>query len=245
MAIIWSKKVAGALYEVRTAGATIRLYSNGVLHTEFNPKREITGSVWDLLFVPAAFLPADKVKRILLLGLGGGAVTHLYRKVWPEVQIDAIELNPVHIQVCRKFFGVDAQQTKMIEADAQKWLRGNRARYDIVIDDLFGHDGGEPSRAIQFDAEWQLNIKKSLQPHGLYIGNFADSQDVRQTSIRMKNSRLGFNFAMRFYNESCQNVIICASESALDQKLFRQNKQFMQEKYSAFRNLQYHHRRIK
>ena len=37
MALLWEKRAAGVHYSVRNAGNTVRLYTNGVLHTQYNP----------------------------------------------------------------------------------------------------------------------------------------------------------------------------------------------------------------
>ena len=56
MAIVWSKVVGDSQYEVRTAGQSIRLYKDGVFHSQWNARRPLAGGVWDLLFIPALFL---------------------------------------------------------------------------------------------------------------------------------------------------------------------------------------------
>ena len=71
MALIWKTDLQGVHYEVRRAGRTLRLYANGVQHSEFHPKRLLTGSVWDLLWLPALLHEPSRFRRVLVLGLGG------------------------------------------------------------------------------------------------------------------------------------------------------------------------------
>ncbi|WP_455217906.1 hypothetical protein, partial [Kaarinaea lacus] len=85
MAIVWHKKISGTCYEVRKAGNSIRLYTDGVFHSQYNPHRPVTGSVWDLLMLPAFFTNIDKISRVLVLGVGGGSVIQLlHRYVKPD-----------------------------------------------------------------------------------------------------------------------------------------------------------------
>ena len=70
IAVLYRKKVGRCLYEIRAAGSTRRLYTDGVLHSQFNPRRLITGSVWDLLWLGLFFRPDPNPKRVLVLGLG-------------------------------------------------------------------------------------------------------------------------------------------------------------------------------
>ncbi|QKQ25565.1 hypothetical protein [Candidatus Reidiella endopervernicosa] len=57
MALLWYRKEGESRYEVRSAGATRRLYTNGVFHSQYNPNRPISGSVWGLLMLPALYYP--------------------------------------------------------------------------------------------------------------------------------------------------------------------------------------------
>ena len=72
MALLWSEQDGDSRYEVRSAGNTRRLYTNGVFHSQYNPNNPVTGSVWDLLLLPAFFLPPGRPRRVLVLGVGGG-----------------------------------------------------------------------------------------------------------------------------------------------------------------------------
>ena len=42
MAILWQQTIDGNHYEVRTAGGSVRLYRNGVNHSQWNPKRPLS-----------------------------------------------------------------------------------------------------------------------------------------------------------------------------------------------------------
>ena len=65
MAVIWQKHVEGKCYEVRAAGHTRRLYTDGVFHSQYNPRHSLTGNVWDLLSLPSFFLQQRQLQRAL------------------------------------------------------------------------------------------------------------------------------------------------------------------------------------
>ena len=104
MAILWQKQQAGVLYEVRIAGNSRRLYTDGVFHSQYNPNTPVTGSVWDLLMLPAFFYPPNTIKRILVLGVGGGTIIQLLKRFVNPETITGVELNPVHLYVAKRFF---------------------------------------------------------------------------------------------------------------------------------------------
>ena len=72
MATIWEQNIEGKLYEVRTAGASVRLYRNGVNHSQWNPNRPLTGSIWDLITLPTLYRPTRTIDDVLILGFGRG-----------------------------------------------------------------------------------------------------------------------------------------------------------------------------
>ena len=118
MAEIWQKYIDGTKYQVRKAGLTLRLYTNGVCHSEFNPRRLVTGSIWDLLILPAFFYGPRNIKRVLMLGVGGGAsILQLHHLLQPE-SITGVELNSVHLDIARRFFNVDVTSVDLNESEA-------------------------------------------------------------------------------------------------------------------------------
>ncbi|MFQ5643422.1 MAG: oxidoreductase, partial [Thiogranum sp.] len=155
MSVLWARSTGGIRYEVRQAGRSLRLYTNGVLHSQYNPGRPLTGSVWDLLFLPAFFYPPGAIRRVLVLGVGGGAVIQQLRRFVQPDLIIGVELNAVHLSVARRFFALKGKGVQLIRANAVDWVQQYRgAPFDMIIDDLFGDADGEPQRAVFADRAW-------------------------------------------------------------------------------------------
>ncbi|MEM7258868.1 MAG: hypothetical protein AAF404_15945 [Pseudomonadota bacterium] len=180
MAVIWSKSIADDHYEVRTAGHSIRLYKNRVFHSQWNPKRPLASGVWDLLFLPALFLPTEQVQRVLLLGVGGGAVINQYLQLLTPQKIVGVELDAQHLQLARRFFGLQHPCVELHCADAISWLRDYRGPpFDIIIEDLFTERDGEPERVVDSSAHWYHALRDHLTAHGVLIINFEDPVQMR------------------------------------------------------------------
>jgi spermidine synthase len=180
LAVLWQKRVASTLYEVRTAGNTRRLYSNGVLHSQYNERHPVTGNVWDLLSLPALLAAPGTIERVLVLGVGGGAVIRQLRHFVQPRHIIGVELNPVHLQVARRFFGVRGAGVELQRADARHWLEHYRGPpFDLVIEDLFGERDGEPVRAIAADQGWMQRLGSVLAPAGMLVMNFPSLRELR------------------------------------------------------------------
>lgn len=178
MAILWQKKQAGTHYEVRSAGKSIRLYSNGVFHSQWNARRVIADALWDLLVVPGFFLRPGQLQRVLVLGVGGGAAVMQLRALFNPQDIQCVELDCTHVQIARKWFGLNGDDIQLHQAEARQWLCDyDGPPFDYIIDDLFGHRLGVAERAILVDENWASSLCKNLSENGLLVINFATQRE--------------------------------------------------------------------
>ncbi|AQQ67453.1 SAM-dependent methyltransferase [Microbulbifer agarilyticus] len=186
MAVIWQQQRNGNHYEVRTHGASVRLYTNGVFHTQWNPRDPLKGSLWELLLLPAFFRPPAQVRRVLLLGVGGGALVRLLQTYCSPDQILGVDIDPVHLSVAKRFFEV--RGVELVCADARTVVAdltaGDAPPFDLVVDDLFGHVDGEAERAFAADPEWCEAILALVGPAGMVVSNFGSRGELLASGWR-------------------------------------------------------------
>ncbi|VAW91084.1 hypothetical protein MNBD_GAMMA22-2619 [hydrothermal vent metagenome] len=209
MAVIWQKNIDNVNYEVRQVGKTTRLYTDGVFHSQYHPNRNIIGGIWDLIVLPSFFYSSDKLQRVLLLGVGGGAVIHHLQHFHAPLEIIGVELNPIHIDIAYKYFKIKKNQANIIEADAVQWLQNYQGeKFDIIIDDLFGADNGEPIRAIEADSRWFKLLEKNLTKQGSLIFNFISPKNLRQSGYFQSQKIVNkFTSALQFTLPAFENAI--------------------------------------
>ena len=177
MALLWETRRDGNHYEVRSAGRTRRLYTNGICHSDYNPTHAVTRSVWDCLFLPVLFRPPAGTRRVLVLGVGGGSVIHLLQRYIEPEHIVGVELSAVHLDVAENYF--ELQAAELHEAEAGTWLHDYAGPpFDFIIDDLFLEEGNEARRAIDVDAGWMRVLLKHLTPGGILSINFPDRRTL-------------------------------------------------------------------
>ncbi|HHJ17895.1 MAG TPA: oxidoreductase [Gammaproteobacteria bacterium] len=205
MSVVWERTVGATRYQVRHAGRSVRLYTNGVLHSQYNPGRPLTGSVWDLLFLPAFFYPAGHIRRVLVLGVGGGAVLQLLRRfIQPELLV-GVELNSVHLSVARRFFALRGRDVQLVQADAVAWVKQYRGPgFDLIIDDLFGDCDGEPQRAVHAGPRWIKSLLRCLSDDGALVCNFASSLELSVCGC-LTDAGLRRRFSSAFQLSTAQN----------------------------------------
>ncbi|MBL4797742.1 MAG: methyltransferase domain-containing protein [Oleispira sp.] len=187
MAIIWQETREGTHYQVRNAGKTLRLYTDNVLHSQYNPQKKLTGSVWDLLFLPVLCLEKTRPLRVLVLGVGGGAVMQMLNEFFRCEKITGIEMNATHIEISKKYFNLNSMNVELVEADALTWVenystRNDNEKFDIIIDDLFYEEGGEPVKVAAPDATWFYQLYSLLKSQGLLIMNFVGRRSAMSSA---------------------------------------------------------------
>ena len=209
MAVIWQKTVNGKRYEVRAAGQTQRLYTDGVFHSQYNPHKTLTGNVWDLLSLPSFFLDPEQIRRVLVLGVGGGAVMHQLASWFPGADLTGIELDKTHLSIARRFFHLRGKHINLIQQDAIDWIKRYRGLpFDLVIDDLFAEQEGEPVRVIAASKSWLNHLSRIMTADAALIMNFTEAKDLREALARIQpGANLKFKMAYRFMTPLYENQI--------------------------------------
>jgi spermidine synthase len=109
-------------------------------------------------------------RRILVVGLGGGTLPSFLRKHYPEAEIDAVEIDPVVVEVARQFLGFrEDPRMRAHVADGRRFVEAARPRsYDLVFLDAFGAERVPPHLATR---EFLQSVRRALAPGGVAIGN--------------------------------------------------------------------------
>lgn len=189
MAVLWRHRQGGVIYEVRRAGNSLRLYTNGVLHSQWNAQRGYAGGVWDLLALPALFRPAGAIRRVLLLGVGGGAAIAALRRYAAPGQIIGVEIDRVHLSVAVDCFAIGGPDLKLVHDDAVGWLARYRGpSFDLIIEDLCGAGRDGAARSVPADTEWFRRLGARLGPGGILVMNFLGLDDLRASAYSHDNT---------------------------------------------------------
>lgn len=219
MAVIWEQNIEGNHYEVRTAGASIRLYRNGVNHSQWNPNRPLSGSIWDLIVLPALYRPEGQVQDVLVLGFGAGSVGRQIQELIRPKRIVGIELDPIHLSIADGFFEC-SEACEMIAADAVEWVNESEEQgmYDVIIEDLYGEEEGIPVRCVPMDTDWCEKLCVLLKPKGILIFNMIEPDKVKHLPM-FKSKELAKRFpeTVTYQIDGYENRIIAFSSEPFDE----------------------------
>ncbi|MEK7166241.1 MAG: methyltransferase domain-containing protein, partial [Patescibacteria group bacterium] len=78
------------------------------------------------------------VKRVLILGVGGGTVVQLISKKFPQANITGIDIDPVIVEVGKEYFNLGTvKNLQLIIGDVLDDSINLGKNFDLVIVDLF------------------------------------------------------------------------------------------------------------
>ncbi len=150
-------------------------------------------------------------KRVLIIGLGGGTLPMALRQIFPDLEIDAVEIDPAVTRVAEKFFNFKRDdKLRVTEEDGRVFVKKAMkagTRYDIVMLDAFADDYIPEHLSTQ---EFLKEVKSILTPDGVVAANtFSSSRLYPYESVTFE-SVFG-----PFYNLKLGNRIIWAQPNGL------------------------------
>jgi spermidine synthase len=117
----------------------------------------------------AAALIQPDPKRVLQLGLGGGAINRYMRKVMPGVFLQTAEIDATVRDMAVEYMGLrpDSQDVVVIE-DARTFLRKNDEKWDWILVDAYSGGSVPPHLKTR---EFYLLLRGRLAPGGVVALN--------------------------------------------------------------------------
>ncbi|HEX7046271.1 MAG TPA: fused MFS/spermidine synthase [Gammaproteobacteria bacterium] len=117
-------------------------------------------------------------ERILVVGLGGGSIPRTFDTLFPDAQIDVVEIDPAVVDVAERFFGFkEGGNVDVTVKDARVFVKQAGIfgqEYDYIVLDAFN---GDYIPAHLMTKEWLEECRKILSDDGVLVANtFSVSQ---------------------------------------------------------------------
>ncbi len=171
----------------------------------------------DFFHVPMILNPtADSV---LFVGLGGGSGPKAFLRDYPELLVDAVEIDPKVVRVAREYFHLpeDNERLRVAVADGRAFLRRGSRQYGAIIIDAYG--SGPYGAYIPFHlatTEYFRIVHDRLAHGGCAVynvmGAYGDLNDYVVTSIHATLSRV-FPHVYVFQAASSLNTVFVAQKT--------------------------------
>ncbi len=203
--------------EIRVLDLDNRRYLliDGGTHTIVDPNS------WESYFPYTAVMDLsreffEQPGEMLLIGLGGGTVMKNFAKAgW---SVDAVEIDPVVIEIARDYFGLQESEGNIYCMDGRQYLKSNEKKYDVIAMDAFG------SSSIPFHLITKESfglIASRLKPEGILAINLEsngwDDLIVRSIAATLKE-HFDYVWALptQMHFTDLGNIVIFAGDSWLE-----------------------------
>jgi len=120
-------------------------------------------------------------ERILVLGLGGGALPARMLRDYPEVTVDAVEIDPVVVDVAKRYFALpEDERLHVYVEDARRYVQRTGERYDVVVVDCYHSDALPFHLTTQ---EFFEEIDAVLEPGGVVAYNIISAVEGERSDL--------------------------------------------------------------
>ncbi len=126
-------------------------------------------------------------RRVLVVGLGGGAMPMFLRAAYPDLAIDVAEIDPLVVRVAGEFMGFrEDARLRVHVGDGRRLIEQGRERYDVIFLDAYGPSDIPVSLTT---VEFLRAVRARLTGVGLVAGNvwsprFNDLYEAMHQSYR-------------------------------------------------------------
>ncbi|MFQ5646827.1 MAG: spermidine synthase [bacterium] len=205
--------------KVQQAGSKLRLIF-------VDKEKEYTESERDLLdplflsleytrmtFVAFSFFSElSSIKRILMIGLGGGVYCPLIREYLPDAVLDIVEIDEQIADLARRYFQFEeTSRVNLYIEDARDYVKRTDRRYDLVLSDPYILNYVPANlRTIEYYRE----LKGILTENGVFSGNIPLKD--RLITQEIKTIINVFSFCRLLSGVSSNNGVIVASGRPAD-----------------------------
>jgi spermidine synthase len=116
-----------------------------------------------------AWLLNPGIKKVLVVGMGSGSVPKRLLSDFPGVQVDSVELDPVVVDVAKRYFELrDNPRHRIFVQDGRQYIRRADTAYDLIVMDAYFAEG-VPFHLVT--REFFQQAKAKLAPGGIVAAN--------------------------------------------------------------------------
>jgi len=117
------------------------LRADNIWHTQMNLQDRHGRGLPYSDYVDLAFLFNPKIRSVLVIGLGGGTIPKRFVRDYPQVKVDAVEVDGDVVKIAASYFDVrPGPRLRIFTADGRPFLRRSKAKYDLIVLDAYYAD---------------------------------------------------------------------------------------------------------
>lgn len=144
------------------------------------------------------------VKRLLLLGLGGGSLAKFCLRHLPNLDLTAVEAD-ARVLAFREAFHIppDSPRFRVVVADAAAYVAETPERFDVILVDAFDAAGFAASVSAR---SFYQQAYRCLTPKGVLVANLAGERDQRRGHLDFLRDPFGDNILLLPLEDDCNDI---------------------------------------
>ncbi|MFH1971716.1 MAG: hypothetical protein ABIJ05_05030 [Patescibacteria group bacterium] len=148
------------------------------------------------------------INNCLILGLGGGSVSILVKKFWPNVKIVGVEIDPIMVKLGKEFLSLKDVDIKINDAyDFCLKTSKLNEKYGLVIVDLYIDD----KFPDKFDSLKFINLTRSIvSKEGIIVFNKLYYGEKRKKSLNFAKKVEEVYKNVEYFHPEANLMLICS-----------------------------------
>ena len=137
--VIWEKETEYQYARViqRPDGDRVLELNEGqAVHSIYRKGDYLLGGYWDSMLA-LSLAGEQRATRVVNLGSAAGTVARGLTHYFPDIKVDAVELDPDVTQVGRDLFDLAGRNIRTHTADARPWLQAQGKTFDAILIDAY------------------------------------------------------------------------------------------------------------
>jgi len=176
--------------------------------------------------VTAALSVDPMPSRVLVLGLGVGAIPRTLRALYPELTVDVVEIEMKVIKAAVSYFKLrdDPERFRLYNADAVEFVKRNESKgaYDVVFMDAYNAQG---IPEVLRTREFYDDMLSCVRPNGLL-------------SINLINDTQGADTVLDYAQDYLVDPLLIRTQESENMAIFGVKKDSLTETISTSRILE-------
>ena len=190
------------------------LYQNGLMQ---NGSDGSGHSIFAFTYVLSALSELSNIGNALVLGLGVGDLPKQLSS--KGFKIDAVDIDPIILDVAKNFFKYKPKNTSFFFEDARTYVKKCKNKYDLIIIDLFFADGVPEHLTTK---EFYKNLDHCLNDNGVVLSNsLMDYSNELALNSVLSTFHSQFDDLHYFYNPGAEvgNLYIVAGKKGTSKRV--------------------------
>jgi spermidine synthase len=214
--VIWERETEyqyARVIEDTDGQRRLELNEGQAVHSVYRRGEWLTGGYWDEMLV-LPFSGAHPPERVAILGSAAGTTARALAHYFPDMRIDAVEIDPDVTNVGRELFDLRGTNITTHDADARPWLQAQKGNYDAILVDAYRQPYIPFYLATR---EFFDLVKEHLDPGGtvaINVGHPAQSDKLEKVLTATMRASFGQTRVLRDPVEDTNTMLLATTSDA-------------------------------